>query len=403
MLAACTIVSRNYLHFARTVCKSFLAAHPGAEFYVLLVDRPDGDRELRGEPFTPVWVEDLGIPGFLSVAFKYNILELSTGVKPSFLKWLLDRRGVERLIYLDPDIFVYAALDEIDERLRETDIVLTPHMLSPIRDDRKPEEQDFLRVGVFNLGFIGVSNRAPARAFLDWWEARCLALGFLEQRSGLFVDQKWINFVPCFFPGVGIVRDPGCNVAYWNLHERTIGAKDGGLLVNGASPLKFFHFSGIDLRDIDRISKHQNRFTLAERGDLAPLFEAYREEVSKNGYPASGGARYAFGFFSNGMLVTELARRVYSMSPDRFAGGDPFDASGEFFSFARKSRLLSDTDRSSSYGALDVDHRDFRLRIVHACLRLARFALGPDRYTMLMRYLGHISILRNQRPLFWRD
>ena len=73
MLAACTIVSRNYLHFARTLCQSFLAAHPGAAFYVLLVDRPGAGEDLRGEPFTAVWVEELGIPDFLSVAFQYGI------------------------------------------------------------------------------------------------------------------------------------------------------------------------------------------------------------------------------------------------------------------------------------------------------------------------------------------
>jgi hypothetical protein len=403
MLAACTIVSCNYLHFARTLCRSFLAAHPGAAFYVLLVDRPGAGEDLRGEPFTAVWVEELGIPDFLSVAFQYGILELNTNVKPSFLKWLLDKKGVERLVYLDPDIFVYSDLGEIDERLRATDIVLTPHMLSPIRDDRSPAEQDFLRVGVFNLGFIGVSNRRPARELLDWWEARCLSLGYLEQRSGLFVDQKWMNFAPCFFPDVGIIRDPGCNVAYWNLHERTIGVKDGRYQVDGAAALKFFHFSGIDLDDIDRISKHQNRFTLRERRDLAPLFEAYRGEVRRNASPASAPARYAFGYFSNGALVTELARRVYAMSRDKFSGGDPFDANGEVYAFARRARLLSDTDRSASYGALDVDPRDLRLRLVHAGLRFVRFVLGPDRYTMLMRYLGYISILRNQRPLFWRD
>jgi hypothetical protein len=403
MLAACTIVSRNYLHFARTVCKSFLAAHPGAAFYVLLVDRPGGDENLRDEPFTPVWVEELGIPDFLSVAFKYNILELSTSVKPSLLKWILDRHGAERLIYLDPDIFVYTGLGEIDERLREADVLLTPHMLSPIRDDKRPAEQDFLRAGVFNLGFIGVSNRRPAREFLDWWEARCLSSGFIEQRSGLFVDQKWINFAPCFFPSVEIIRDPGCNVAYWNLHERLIVEKGGRYLVNGSSELKFFHFSGIDFRDPSRISKHQNRFTLLERGDLAPLFEAYRKEVLGNGYSAAADVRYTFGYFSNGVLITELARRVYAVSGERFDGSDPFDANGEVFSHAKKARLLSDTDSSSAYGALNTDLGDFRLKLVHTCLRFARLVLGADRYTLLMRYLGYISILRNQRPLFWRD
>jgi hypothetical protein len=113
-------------------------------------------------------------------------------------------------------------LEVLYGRLCVADILLTPHILSPIRDDKKPMERDFLRSGVFNLGFVGVSNRPPAREFLDWWEARCLKEGFNELRAGLFVDQKWVNFAPCFFSGVEIIRDPGCNVAYWNLHERKL-------------------------------------------------------------------------------------------------------------------------------------------------------------------------------------
>jgi hypothetical protein len=265
-------------------------------------------------------------------------------------------------------------------------------------------ERDFLRSGVFNLGFIGVSNRQAARAFLDWWEERCLNEGLSEQRAGLFVDQKWINLALCLFPSIDIVRDPGCNVAYWNLHERELSVSDGRFMVNGSYELKFFHFSGINPNDPSRISKHQDRFTLRDRGDLVPLFKPYCRELLKN-KEASGiaGKRYAFGYFSNGIMVSLLARRVYAFSLDKFSQPDPFDATGEFFTFARKRRLLSNTDRSDSYNALNFDPKDFRLNMVHLGLRLIRRVLGADRYTMLMRYMGHIAILHNQRPLFWRD
>ncbi len=40
---ACTIISSNYLPYARTLCESYLAFHPADEFFVLLVDRiPEG-------------------------------------------------------------------------------------------------------------------------------------------------------------------------------------------------------------------------------------------------------------------------------------------------------------------------------------------------------------------------
>jgi hypothetical protein len=71
---ACTIVSFNYLAYARTLCNSFLEFHPNDKFYVLLVDRLPQDFDPSRENFALVLVEELGIPDFESVAFKYGIL-----------------------------------------------------------------------------------------------------------------------------------------------------------------------------------------------------------------------------------------------------------------------------------------------------------------------------------------
>src|SRR4051812_2497856 len=104
--AGCTIASLNYLPYARTCCDSYLRFHPDDKFYILLVDRVPPDFELRGERFEIVPVEDLGIENFESIAFKYDILELNTNVKATFLKNLLGR-SISKLIYFDPDIRLF--------------------------------------------------------------------------------------------------------------------------------------------------------------------------------------------------------------------------------------------------------------------------------------------------------
>jgi len=402
MLAACTIVSRNYLHYARTLCESFLRAYPDGRFFVLVVDRPSAAEPPVVERFTTVWVEELGIPDFAAIAFKYNILELNTCVKPSFLAWLLDRYGVDRLVYLDPDTFVYSRMVEVEAILAEADLVLTPHILAPIQDQKRPAERDFLLSGVYNLGFVGVNRRPGSRAFLEWWERRCLTLGFSDQKAGLFVDQKWIDLAPCLFEGTRILRHPGYNVAYWNLHERTIDRDGGEFRVNGSAALRFFHFSGIDLGAREQLSKYQDRHSLVQRADLRPLFDGYRESVAASGVTESAKARYAFDYFSNGARINELTRRVYAAGLDKFAGADPFDASGPFYAFARARGLLS-----ASSGPPPVvvrpDADDVRVRTIGLVLRALLRVLGPDRYALLMKYLAHISLLRNQRSLFWRE
>src|ERR1700747_56973 len=110
--AACTIVSLNYLPYARTLCESFLRFHPDHTFYVLLVDRIPEGIDLSRENFKLVLVEDLGIPNFFSVAFKYGLLEVNTNVKPTFLRKIFSE-GVDQVLYFDPDISIYSPLDSI--------------------------------------------------------------------------------------------------------------------------------------------------------------------------------------------------------------------------------------------------------------------------------------------------
>jgi hypothetical protein len=396
--AACTIVSINYLSYARTLCESFLQVHPGYKFYVLLVDRLPDNFDLAHEKFELVLVSDLGIPQFESVAFKYDILELNTNVKATFLKRLL-AQGVEQLIYFDPDILLYSSVNPIFDALATSGIVLTAHATSP--NDAAPEsEVDLLMSGIFNLGFIAVSNSREADRFLSWWEQRCLAFGYNERWSGLFVDQKWINLVPCYFESVCVLKHPGCNVAYWNLHEKTLQKTTGTWIVNDKDPLLFFHFSGVNVDGGDRISKFTDQFDLTSRPELLELFSDYRERLLRNGIRDSSRNQYAFGRFDNGELINKLQRATYAANLDRFGSVNPFESAGPFYAWAKQNYLCSSQDSAAKYNRKTYNRSDWKIRIVNSIMRLTLRLLGADRYTMLMKYLAYISSLRNQRDVF---
>lgn len=390
----CTIVSLNYLAYARTLCSSFLRHHPDCGFYVLIVDRLPPDFDISQEAFEVVLAEDLGVSDFESLSFKFDVLELNTNLKPTFLKRLLDH-GVDEVIYFDPDIYIYAELGPIFEAARDHAIVVTPHSLSP-SDDATQSEVLLLASGVFNLGFICVSRSVEAIRFLSWWENRCLTLGFDEQRSGLFVDQKWMNLAPCFFSGVAILRHPGCNMAYWNLHERRLTREGQTWKVNESDPLIFFHFSGILLDDNEKVSKYTERFTLKSRPDLQWLFDEYRGQLMDHGIRGELNRPYAFGHFDNGQLINRLTRSIYAAHLDSFRDESPFCSSSRFYAWAKKSGLLSATDSAKNYTSTSYSKGDGRIRAIGALMRVALRILGADRYTMLMKYISYVSILRNQ-------
>ena len=331
-LNACTIVSKNYLSYARVLARSFLDHHPAGRFFVLLVDRIDGYFDAAAEPFELVEVEALeNISDIKALLFKYTVLEANTAVKPFLLEQLFEKEGLQRLIYLDPDILVLRPFDHLRDVLEQDAIALTPHLTAPIEDDAFPDELAILRSGAYNLGFIGLANRGPVKQFLKWWQGRVLDRCVVRVEEGLFVDQKWIDLVPGFYPDVGIIHHPGYNVAYWNLHCRHLEMDKMGdqIRVNGQR-LAFFHFSGIQPELPEVVSRHQDRFRLNNLGELRELFERYIALLRDAEFAETHDWPYAFADFDNGVTIPNLARAQYlSLGESRSQFGDPFSTGDE--------------------------------------------------------------------------
>lgn len=335
---ACTIVANNYLAYARAFTRSFLARHPEGKVCVLIVDRPQPGHRYQDEPFAVTFADQLGIPDFPHFAFRYSILELNTAVKPFFLLHLHRTLGCDRICYFDPDILVLGDLGDLYGRLAQVDAVLTPHLTAPLEDDKVPSEREILLSGTYNLGFLGISFNERTLPFLDWW-ARRLYLECLHQvERGLFVDQRWMDLAPSFLATVEILRDPGYNMAYWNLAHRRLGGGPGAWTVNGV-PLRFYHFSGYDFRRPELISKFQNRFTFKDRPDVAPLFRLYTESIGREGQETVQGYPYQYGRFENGVAVPEVARKALQrVDPAGKRWPDPFTTltPDSFFDWLRR-------------------------------------------------------------------
>ena len=341
-LAACTIVSKNYIPFARVMARSFHQHHPRGRFFVLLVDRNEGHIDPEREEFTLLEVEELeNVPELRSFLFKYSLLECNTAVKPYLLEHLFERYRLPNLVYFDPDILITGSLDELAGLVERSSIVLTPHLTEPIDDAAWPSELAFLQSGTYNLGFIALRRSQTTSRLLEWWQQRLWDRCLVRIEKGLFVDQKWIDLVPGIFGDVHVHTHPGYNVAYWNLNGRTVTVGEDGPRSNG-EPLIFFHFSGVEPGSLDQVSKHQDRFTLAGIGQAAELFRHYSELLVDAGYYQCQPWPYAFGSFDNGAPIPEMARSLYhSLSPARRRRfGDPFVTGGRecFFTWLNQPR-----------------------------------------------------------------
>lgn len=324
----CTIIAKNYAPYARTLARSHAEHHPGSRCYCLVIDELEGYIDAAEEPFELVTIPEIGIERYDRMAALYNVLELSTAVKPWLLRHLLHERGAERVAYLDPDIRIYDPLTEIDDLLRENQLVVTPHATEPMpRDGRTPAEADILTAGVYNLGFVGMSRGADTDLVLDWWAERLERDCVLDPERGFFVDQRWIDFAPGLVESFHILRDPGYNVAYWNLATRELGRRGERWEVEGR-PLRFFHFSGFKPDLPDKLSSHQNRIQIRPGSPLERICREYAGELLANGYDEASRWPYSYRALPNGLELDSRVRAVYREATARGELEEPVFAPG---------------------------------------------------------------------------
>jgi 2-polyprenyl-3-methyl-5-hydroxy-6-metoxy-1,4-benzoquinol methylase/glycosyltransferase involved in cell wall biosynthesis len=325
----CTIIARNYLAQARVLARSFKELHPGGTCTVLVIDDPTGFIDPAEEQFELLTIHDIGLPDAERMAAIYDVMELSTAVKPWLLRTLLARPGYDSVSYLDPDIQVFSSLDKIEEEAKAHDIVLTPHFTAPLRrDGRTPREEDILIAGTYNLGFIGLGAGKVADELLDWWSERLENDCVNDPANGHFVDQRWIDLVPGFWPDLFLLRETTYNIAYWNLPTRALEIDGDGYRVDG-EPLRFFHFSGYDPRRRDQLSKHQTRVQLREDPALAQICDDYGDALLDLGFEAARKWPYGWDDAANGLRLDRIARDLYreGLEAGRLAA-TPFDVTG---------------------------------------------------------------------------
>lgn len=238
----CTIIAMNYLPQAMALLKSTRQVYPDIEFYVLIIDGED--TAIPHLPSAKILLpKDLNIDAswLEEMNSYYDAMELATSLKPFLLETLLES-GVETVTFLDPDILLFSELTDGIEAAIDCGIALTPHRLTPSNIlDPEFSETSFLQYGIFNLGYITVSQKS--KVMLNWWGERLRWYCTKFPSDSVFTDQKWINFIPALF-NFKVIKNFGYNLASFNIDERPLAyAADNQTLYAGRDRLVFIHFS----------------------------------------------------------------------------------------------------------------------------------------------------------------
>jgi glycosyltransferase involved in cell wall biosynthesis len=336
-----SVCTRNYLYLARTAIAAFRRHHPGTPAFLGIVDW-DGEEPLavEGTTLLACCLPEIGGDGFDYLALKYTAFELCAAMKPYVLDHVLRRTRCEKVVFIDSDVLTCAPYERLLAELDDHDFVVTPHTLAPLpHPDRfweRPTMGDIAFAGHLNSGLFGLRATAPAQAFLHAWRDLVTRPGAFMLELGGQSEQNAFNWVTSFVDEVRVLRDAAYNVAYWNLHDRSLRcsglddpAGEDAWTVDG-KPLVAFHFSGYSLSDPYTLSRHDRRHSLYVLPSVARLTELYAERLRENGAAEDLRRRYRFDALPSGIAVDERMRRLWKQHETLLAAArSPWTAAGE--------------------------------------------------------------------------
>ena len=281
-----TVCSANHLAHCKTMADSFVKHNPEYQVIIALTDEINNRFSVSEfEPYYLIESGKLGFPDFSLMAQQYSVIELNCAMKAFIANFIFNHFSPDLLVYLDADILVFHSFSSVETAMLENDLLITPHVTNPYPvDNFLPRERDTLRSGLYNAGFIAMRPTQNVKAFINWWMNHLQNECYYNFAEGMGADQLWLNLVPLLFSNVGIFNNLGANVAYWNLHERSIDLIDDTYIINQTAPLLFLHISGYSFDRPDVLSRHQNRYEISNFPLLQLLLKDYRNKVIANGY-----------------------------------------------------------------------------------------------------------------------
>lgn len=400
-----TIVAKNYLASAITLEESLRRSNPEPRFYIVVVDKLTKEVEEIKEHSNIISSEELGITNFKEMAFKYDIVEFSTAIKPFFFRYAIENIKADKVIYLDPDIFVYNTLHSVWDNLESNSVILTPHIVDGCnRVEYNSQDRLFLKYGIYNLGFVGIKGDIEGKKIIDWWCSRLEEDCYMNDVC--FVDQKWMDYIPALFKSVYIERGKEYNLAWWNFSERILYSDKDNIYVDcdgDKIPVIFIHFSnykpGMNISYIERKGTHIGE---KQENILKDLYENYGDTLKKNNYSFYCKMPYDFNFYNNGRKIERINRRIFSKLKGSMYIEDPFVTDAKsFYSFMESNKLLSN-EFGCTEGRLEESRRgenftqSKKVKLLNRLLIILKNIAGVKKYQNFIEWFVKNYSIDNQ-------
>lgn len=237
MMNFCTLFDSYYIHKGIALYLSLEKVTKDFHLYVMAFDRECYDKlkSLAFKFMTVELLEDFETPELLAVKPSRNRAEYCWTAGPSVIYYFLTKYGLDKITYLDSDLFFLSDPKIIEEEAGESSIVITEQGVS---------ENDAVRYGKYCVQYLTFRSDKEGLEALTWWRDACIDWCYQIMEPTRYADQKYLDQFPVRWKNVCILGNLGAGVAPWNMKRYKY--KTDMLTYNGKSyPLVFFHMHGL--------------------------------------------------------------------------------------------------------------------------------------------------------------
>ena len=401
-ICAFTIVAKNYIGLARILGRSLSKVNPDINFKIFVADEfPQNVKSLPDNVIISRKVLDYSSEEWTDMSFKYDLTEFCTSIKPGVFKYLF-AQGYDKVLYFDPDIYIFSSINTILQRLEDYDIVLTPQ-IAGIHVDYTGEHPEWaMNVnGIFNLGFCGMRKSLITDKIILWWQKRLKTECFADRSVGNFTDQKWMDWMPGLLSNehLYISHDLGMNMAPWNYFERELFKKNDTLYVRfrtndnpqHESRLVFIHFAGYDYNKMKQGFIVRKRIeNLQEYKDLHLATDIYCKAITNNKdiFDEFITLPYTYSSYDNGIPISTFHRRLYHGYSEKYGPvRNPFSTNKEsFYSMIKKKGMIIN-DNIDKISKLNLSNMNRKRKMIGMLFCVLYKFMGYKRYVLFVKSL----------------
>lgn len=251
----CTYFDSYYLLKGLGLYLSLEKVTDDFHLYVMAFDKDCYERLLscHFKHMTVELLDDFETPELLAVKTTRSKAEYCWTCGPSVIYHFLTKYELDKITYLDSDLFFLSDPHIIEKEEENSSVVITEQGIS---------EESAQRYGRYCVQYLTFRNDEDGLGALTWWRDSCIEWCFQIMEPTRYADQKYLDEFPKRWKNVCVLKNVGAGIAPWNMHKYKYADKT--VSYNGEEWSQvFFHMHGVVVTVKDKVlTAASNHFAL---------------------------------------------------------------------------------------------------------------------------------------------